>query len=186
MPETSIVFHSQTGSETFLGQFQPFFQGAPGDGVTDRPPDGGAFELSFDQEILRAGFDGGDREIGIVIARQHNDRQRGRCLAHAGDGVETVTVRQRQIEQHHIAGIHGNPVAGRLQRRYGMNLEPAAFFAQDLAHEPRVTGIVFYQKYANGLRVVHRSKLIARGAGRRAGTGRANAGAAARRSTRSP
>jgi hypothetical protein len=143
----------------FLGGKQFGLELLAHDGVADGALHQRPVRLTLDQEILRALFDRGHREVAVVEPGQHDDRLHRRRLLHAPDGIETVTVGQGQVEQDHIAGMAGHPVTGAAQGLDMIQYEAVvAGIAKGFADQSGIGGIVFDQQDADfrcghGLRI---------------------------------
>ncbi len=98
---------------------QPHLGGVALDGVANDARNHPRANLRLDQVVLRAGLHGGHGEFVIAQPRQNHHRRAG-CPVHAVQGLQSLAVRQAQVEQHHVdsaLGEVGKRVAQRARRR---------------------------------------------------------------------
>jgi len=133
--------------ELVAGAAQLLFAALALDGITQGTGHGRTVLLTFYQVILRAAAHGLQGERLIMQTAEHDDRQMGRRGLELAQGVETVGIGKREIEQHGIeVGAPG--LAQGLRQAHHMDDVKCCRtrLAQPLPHETRVAGIVFDQQ----------------------------------------
>ena len=101
--------------------------------------------------VLRAGLHGLQRDLLVVEAGEHDDRDLGRGGAQPAHAVDAGGVRQRQVEQDEV----GEAARDRLDRvaepRDARDHRGLGGLAQHLLHQPPVAGVVLDQQHADGV-----------------------------------
>ena len=135
-----------------LGQIAPHPLGAAAlDSEADRAQERLAVVVSLDEVIARTGSQRRDRNLSVVRGGEHDDREVGIALVKPLERLETGTVRQREVEQHHVDrdGARG---LDRLLQRSGRHdaHAPGARIAQEYAQQEHVARIVLDHEGRSG------------------------------------
>jgi len=108
-------------------------------------------ELPFDEVILGPDLDGFQGQRLIIRAGQHDERHVGGFDAESRDGVQAPAVRQRQVDEGHIAAIRertvnaGSEALDMRQPKPTLSRRP-----EHLLDEPGVTRVVLDQEHVQG------------------------------------
>ena len=124
---------------------------APLDRAADRALQQRAHELVLHQVVLGAGGERGDGRRLVGISREHHDRQRRVGRAQPHDRVDSLAVRQVQIEDHGVDVAAREAVEPRLEGRHVFELDRGAGLATEIpADLGDVDGLVLDQEHVAG------------------------------------
>jgi hypothetical protein len=99
-------------------------------------------DLALDQVVLRADVHGAHREVLVVVAGEHHDRQMHRRDVHPRHRLQPLRIGQREIEEHHLERPFGDQLQRLAEPGDVDHVECFAGLAEQLADQTSVTRVV--------------------------------------------
>ncbi len=149
--DVSIECGFEDRHEPCLGGSQLLLGPLALDGVSQHSRKQLAFDPPFDEVVLRAGADRFQRQPLIIESRDDHDRLVAGVLLHVPEGLESLTVRQPQVQEHHVDTVLLHVAQRSVQPVAPLELERGSvlLLAQHVHDQARVAWIVLDQEDSN-------------------------------------